>query len=86
MGAVHAGGFGLVFAHLAQMHSLVFPRELVRLVNLRITSLAQIGIVVVAEHHSRSRVTQGTRHHAPTRGVDATNAPKRVADEGRESA
>ena len=61
--AVHGRGLGRALAHLAQVHPLVLPGELVRLVNLDVARLAQVGVIVVAEHHSLRAVAQRALHH-----------------------
>lgn len=50
-------------AHLAQVHSLVSPCQLVRLVNLDVAPRAQLGVVVEAEHRRRGVVAERTVHH-----------------------
>mmetsp|Transcript_9814 Transcript_9814/g.39761 ORF Transcript_9814/g.39761 Transcript_9814/m.39761 type:complete len:236 (-) Transcript_9814:318-1025(-) len=42
--------------HLAQVHSLVSPCQLIRLVNLDVAPRAQLGVVVEAEHRRRGVV------------------------------
>ena len=73
--AEHHGVPRITLAHLAQVHPLVSPCQLVRLVNLDVAPRAQLCVVVEAEHRRRGVVAERTIHHGPTSNPTRT-APK----------